>query len=99
RDYKVTGVQTCALPISALAGAAAAAPAGALVVAGAQPGPGGQVPGGREAAHVDPDLGHDRLGGPLADAGDGVQSPDRVLKRALRSEERRVGKGWRARGA
>ena len=38
---------------------AGAAFAGGLVVAGALPGPGGQVPGGGEAAHVGADLGDD----------------------------------------
>ena len=44
--------------------------AGGLVVARAQPGPRGEMPGGREAGHVDTDLGDDDLSGALLDARD-----------------------------
>ena len=43
------------------------------VVPRAHPGPRGEVRGGREAGHVDADLGDDALGGPFADPGDGVE--------------------------
>src|SRR5512133_2181072 len=61
-------------PAVALGGPAGAALAPGDVVAGTAPGPGGQVAGGGEHAHVDPDLGNDRLGGTLADPGDGVEA-------------------------
>jgi hypothetical protein len=44
--------------------------AGGLVVAGADAGPGGQVSGGRERAHVAAGFGDDRLGGAALHAGD-----------------------------
>ena len=58
---------------------AVAAPAGVVfacgfVVPGAEPGPGGQVGGVREVSgDVGADLGDDRGGGEVADAGDGGQ--------------------------
>src|SRR3954467_795434 len=55
--------------------------AGALVVARAEPGPGDQVAGGREAAHVGADLGDDDLRGQVTEAGDGAQQPDRLTER------------------
>jgi hypothetical protein len=55
--------------------------AGRFVVAGAQPGPAGQVRGGRELAHVDADLGDDYLGGAFADAGDGHKPAHLVSER------------------
>src|SRR3954465_14295488 len=68
-------------PRRALAQPGGAALAGALVVAGTEPGPGDQVAGGREAAHVDADLGDDDLRGQVTDAGDRAQQPDRLTKR------------------
>src|SRR3954462_5909952 len=68
-------------PRRALAQPGGAALAGALVVAGTEPGPGDQVAGGREAAHVDADLGDDDLRGQVTDAGDGAQQPDRLTER------------------
>jgi len=47
--------------------------AGGLVVAGALAGPGSELAGGREDAHVGADLGDDRLGGACFDAGDRTQ--------------------------
>ena len=44
-----------------------------LVVAGALPGPGGEVGAGGEDAHVDAELGDQHLGGRAADAGDRLQ--------------------------
>ena len=43
------------------------------VVAGAVPGPRGEVGGGGKSGHVDADLGDDALGGSFADAGDRVE--------------------------
>src|SRR5207253_8177766 len=82
RDGHVTGVQTCALPISGRAevGCGGLRIAGVLALA---------VVEGRAAARVDPGD-----PGEVADAGvagDGFGAP--------RSEERRVGKGCRARRA
>jgi hypothetical protein len=37
---------------------------------------------GREAAHVDPDLGDDDLGGALPDAGDGGEPAELLIERA-----------------
>ena len=48
---------------------------------GGLPGPGGQVPGGREGAHVDADLGDQVLGGGDPEAGDAVQLGDLPLIR------------------
>src|SRR5215813_13687327 len=48
---------------------------GGLLDAGGELGPGDQVPGGGEAAHVGADLGQDRVGGGGADAGDLRQAP------------------------
>jgi hypothetical protein len=50
-----------------------AALATGAVVARTAASPGGQLPGGREHRHVHPDLGKDRLRGPLTDPGNGVQ--------------------------
>src|SRR5699024_11443775 len=80
RDRNVTGVQTCALPIS-LGQAGDGLADHRLVDAG------GDVLG--PGALVDEGL-HVALGEHAAAGGDGVG--------ALRSEERRVGKEWRARG-
>src|SRR3954470_18129178 len=60
-------------PDIAVGGLARAAFAAGDVVARADPGPGGQVRRGREAAHLHADLGDDAFGGPLADPGDGVE--------------------------
>src|SRR3954466_10464516 len=68
-------------PRRALAQPGGAALAGALVIAGAEPGPGDQVARGREAAHVDADLGDDDLRGQVTEAGDGAQQPDRLTER------------------
>src|SRR3954466_7701776 len=68
-------------PRRPFAQAGGAALAGALVVAGAEPSPGDQVAGGREAAHVDADLGDDDLRGQVTEAGDRAQQPDRLTKR------------------
>src|SRR5260370_9653088 len=57
-----------------------AALAGTLVVPGAQAGPGDQVCGGREARHVDADLGDDDGSGDIADAGDRGQSEGCLAK-------------------
>src|SRR3954462_536499 len=57
-------------PRRALAQPGGPALAGALVVPRAQPGPGDEVPGGREAARAEADLGHDPPGRERADAGD-----------------------------
>src|SRR3982750_2218022 len=57
-------------PGRALAQAGGAALAGAPVVPRARPGPGDEVAGGREAAHVGADLGDDDPGRERADAGD-----------------------------
>jgi hypothetical protein len=51
----------------AFAGAAGAAFAGRLVVAGALAGPGGEVAVTRENRHIDADLGDDHLGGARLD--------------------------------
>src|ERR687885_771932 len=67
----------------ALAGLATVPLAGALVVAGTQPGPGGAVPGGREAAQFGTQLSQDDLSRPLAHPGDGVQARQRGRERAL----------------
>src|SRR4051812_15447400 len=68
-------------PRRALAQPGGAALAGALVVARAEPSPGDQVAGGREAVHVDANLGDDDLRGQVTDAGDGAQQPDRLTER------------------
>src|SRR5918992_2542989 len=62
----------------ALARPAAEALPGALVVAGAQAGPGGAVARGREVAEVRAQLGRDDLGRPPADARDRVQAGQRL---------------------
>jgi hypothetical protein len=54
--------------------------AGALVVLWAQAGPGDQVSGGREAAHVAADFGEDDASAQLVDAGNGSQELDRGSK-------------------
>src|SRR3712207_6163544 len=68
-------------PGRALAQPRGAALARALVVARAQAGPGDQVAGGGEAAHVEADLGEDHLRGEVADPGVGAEQPDRVAER------------------
>src|SRR5262249_53906548 len=60
-------------PGVALAGGAALGLAGGAAVDGGELGPGDQVPGGREAAHVDADLRDQLLGGGDPDAGDLIQ--------------------------
>src|SRR5271168_807109 len=54
--------------------------AGTLVVLRAQAGPGDQVSGGREAAHVAADFGQDDASTQLVDAGNGGQELDRGSK-------------------
>src|SRR5215213_320269 len=71
--------------------------AGALVVARAEAGPGEQVAGGGEAAHVGADLGDDGPGGGVADAGDGAQQADRVTERVEPALHLRVDLGQRRR--
>src|SRR3954453_6860581 len=53
---------------------------GALVVLWAQAGPGDQVSGGREAAHVAADFGEDDASAQLVDVGNGSQELDRGSK-------------------
>src|SRR5205807_5513216 len=90
RDYKVTGVQTCALPIFHSrpaplglqhdGGAAAIPPRAGLRVGGVQEAARTHLDGRRAVAGFDPGFGVYRLPAPLG-----------------RSEERRVGKEWRCR--
>jgi hypothetical protein len=56
--------------------AARAAFAGGFVMAGATPGPRGEMPRGREAGHVGPDLGQDDFGGAPVDTREGVEQLD-----------------------
>ena len=67
------GAQGSAQPPVAVTGLARFAFPGGLVMSGADAGPGGQMPGGAEAAHVGAGLGDDDLGDGLADAGDGLE--------------------------
>src|SRR3954449_7458672 len=60
----------------ALARARLARPAGALVIAGAHAGPGGEPAGVAEHRHVDSDLRDDLRGPDLVDTGDALQKPD-----------------------
>jgi hypothetical protein len=55
----------------ALTGAALLPLAGARVVGRAEPGPGGEAPGGAEGRHADADLGDDGGSGQRVHAGDG----------------------------
>jgi hypothetical protein len=59
-------------PRTALGNRLAHALASALLIAWAQPRPGGEVFGRGETAHVDADLGEDGGGGRLLDAGNGL---------------------------
>lgn len=68
-------------PLGGFAGRAGAAFAGGLVVAGAHPGPAGEVLVGREDRHADADLGDDHLGGTLLNAGDRAQEFNGLLER------------------
>ena len=68
--------------VAAAGGVLSLALAGGLADAGGLPGPGGQVPGGRESAHVHPGLGDQVLGGGDPEAGDAVQLGDLPLHRA-----------------
>src|SRR5664279_4434440 len=52
-----------------------------FVVTGTQPSPRGQVRGGWEPGHVDADRGDDHLRGPLTDARDAPQQPQRLGER------------------
>jgi hypothetical protein len=54
---------------------------GGLVVAGAHPGPGGELLVGREHAHVNADLGDDHLGGAPLNSGDRAQQLNGLLER------------------
>src|SRR5258705_8286923 len=67
-------------PGGALAHAGGSTLAGAFVVPGTQAGPRDQMTFGREAVHVDADLGNDDLSAEIADAGDGAQDLDRGAK-------------------
>jgi hypothetical protein len=69
--------------LRALAGAAGAAFAGRLVVAGSLSGPAGEVPGGRELGHVGADLGDQDLSGLLSDARDRCQQVPGGAKGAI----------------
>jgi hypothetical protein len=63
-------------PLGTFAGLAGLASAGGLVLAGADPGPRGEPRRVAKAGHVDPDLGHHRLGAAAVDAGDDVEQFD-----------------------
>lgn len=67
------GAQGGTEPAVAVASAAGFVPACGLVVAGADPGPGGQVSGGAESGHVAAGLDDEHLGGGAADSGNGFQ--------------------------
>lgn len=65
----------------ALAGGRALLFSGALVIAGADPGPGGQALGVAEHGHVDADLRDDRHGDPVVNTGDlPQQAPLRLVR-------------------
>ena len=68
-------------PFGSVAGLAGAAFAGGFVVAGVLSGPAGEVFGGREYAHVDPDLGDNDLGGAPLNAGDRPHQLNGFLER------------------
>src|SRR6266536_2233629 len=70
--------QRAAQPAVAAAGLAGAASAARLVGAGADRGPGDEVAGGREDAHVEAALGDQHLGGGAADAGDRAEQVDEL---------------------
>src|SRR6266536_4068519 len=70
--------QRAAQPAVAAAGFAGAASAARLVGAGADRGPGDEVAGGREDAHVEAALGDQHLGGVAADAGDRAEQLDEL---------------------
>src|SRR3989440_7293370 len=84
RDLIVTGVQTCALPISARG-----APQERLLPRHRRPAPGGGLPGGVPAPRL-----RRRLRPPAERPG---LRPRERRSRARRSEERRVGKECRSR--
>jgi hypothetical protein len=67
-------VEDLAEPSIAVVGGAGSSFAAGDVVAGTDTGPRGEVGGGREATHVDADLGDDALGCPSADANDRVET-------------------------
>src|SRR5207247_8583986 len=69
-------------PSVAFARAPAAALAGALMVARADPRPGGGLRGRWEAPHVVPELGENLLGAAAADARDRIEPLNRWPKRA-----------------
>ena len=69
-------------PLIARAGASRAAHAGALIVAGTQAGPGGEVARAREAVHVRANLGDQILRHAHAHAGDAIQPFDVLGGRA-----------------
>src|SRR5690349_24750363 len=60
----------------ALARARLARPAGALVIAGAYPGPGSEPAGVTEHRHIDPDLRKDLRRPDLVDPGNALEKPD-----------------------
>src|SRR5579875_2942616 len=64
-------------PLAPFTGPAGATLAGGLVVAGTLPGPGRQVAGRREHAHIEADLGDDVFGGAPLDARAGTQQLNR----------------------
>src|SRR5215217_9767420 len=74
--------QGCLEPRGTFAQAGGAALAGAFVVARAATGPGEQMAGGGEAAHVEPDFREDDLPAQVTDAGDRAQLADGVAERA-----------------
>ncbi len=67
-------------PWIALAQTSGSTLAGALVVARTQGGPGDEVAGGREAAHVSADFGEDDPSAEITDPGDRCQEADRLAK-------------------
>src|SRR5690606_40956122 len=87
RDFHVTGVQTCALPISPLPPAGEGWGEGKIAAAGS--------PSSGPAGHLPPEKGTEV---PHAGEGKGVGLREHALVAIGRSEERRVGKECRSRG-
>src|SRR5205807_6658428 len=89
RDYKVTGVQTCALPIFVAVALAVAWVSRRLIQRAPAPAPVALAAGAAVLEHI------------AADEDAGLRSTRRRLRRTIgaRSEERRVGKECRRRGA
>ena len=65
-----------------MAGPCGLAASATLTIAGRDASPGGEMAGARERRDIGPDLGHDDLGGPATDAGDGVEAGDQLIERA-----------------